>query len=103
MVFLKSPLTAGTLANIKIYKNGGSEQILVGSSGSYTQSMGGAYGSTLSPLLIGIRDDNNNGGYNSGFIGKMGEIILFSRSLSDDERKDIEKYLGKKWAIKLMN
>jgi len=101
MVFLSSPLTPGTLANIKIYKNGGSEQSLVGSGGSYTQGMGGAYGSALSPLLIGLRDDNNNGGYNSGFVGKMGEIIAFSRSLKNDERQDIEKYLGKKWGIKV--
>ncbi len=99
MVFLSSPLTPGTLANIKIYKNGGSEQALVGSGGSYTQNMGGSYGSTLSPLLIGLRDDNNNGGYNSGFIGKMGEIIAFSRALNTEERQSVEKYLGKKWGI----
>jgi len=101
MVFLSTPLSAGTLANIKIYKNGGSEQSLVGSSGSYTSGMGGAYGSTLSPPLIGIRDDNNNGGYNSGFVGKMGEIIAFSKSLNTEERQEVEKYLGKKWGIKV--
>lgn len=99
MLFLKSPLTAGTTANIKIYKNGGTELPLVGSSGSYTSSMGGAYGNTLSPLIIGLRDDNNNGGYNSGFVGDIGEIIVFSRSISDEERISVEKYLGKKWGI----
>jgi hypothetical protein len=31
----------------------------------------------------------------------MGEIIAFSRALSTDERQDIEKYLGKKWGIKV--
>ena len=99
MVFLSSPLTPGTLANIKIYKNGGNEQGLYGSGGSYTQGMGGAYGATLSPLLIGLRDDNNSGSYNSGFVGTMGEIIAFSRSLNAEERNAVEKYLGKKWGI----
>ena len=101
LVFLSSPLNPGTLANIKIYKNGGGEQGLVGSGGSYTQNMGGAYGSSQVPLLIGLRDDNNNGGYNSGFVGDMGEIIAYSRSLSTEERQSIEKYLGKKWGIKV--
>ena len=35
------------------------------------------------------------------FQGVAGEYILFGRSLKDDERKDIEKYLSKKWGIKL--
>lgn len=99
MLFLRSPLTPGTTANIKIYKNGGTELPLLGFSGSYTTGMGGAYGNSLSPLLIGIRDDNNNGLYNSGFVGNIGEIVAFSRSISDEERISVEKYLGKKWGI----
>ena len=99
MAFLSSPLNPGTTANIKIYKNGGTELPLVGSGGSYTQSMGGAYGNWLSPLLIGLRDDNNNGGYNSGFVGDIGEIVIYSRALNNEERQVVEKYLGKKWGI----
>jgi prepilin-type N-terminal cleavage/methylation domain-containing protein len=99
ILFLRSPLNPGTTANIKIYKNGGAELPLVGSSGSYTSSMGGAYGNSLSPLIIGLRDDANNGGYNSGFVGDIGEIVAFSRSISDEERISVEKYLGKKWGI----
>ncbi|GDX35904.1 hypothetical protein LBMAG18_04150 [Alphaproteobacteria bacterium] len=99
MAFLSSPLNPGTTANIKIYKNGGTELPLVGSGGSYTQSMGGAYGNWLSPLLIGLRDDNNNGGYNSGFVGDIGEIVIYSRALNTEERQSVEKYLGKKWGI----
>lgn len=33
--------------------------------------------------------------------GYIGEIILFERSLKDEERKSIEKYLGQKWGIKI--
>ena len=35
------------------------------------------------------------------FQGYAGEYILYGRALKDDERKDVEKYLSKKWGIKL--
>ena len=35
------------------------------------------------------------------FKGYAGEYILFGRAIKDDERKDVEKYLSKKWNIKL--
>ena len=31
----------------------------------------------------------------------LGEMIVFNRSLSNEDRKEIEKYLGKKWGIKV--
>lgn len=33
------------------------------------------------------------------FTGDFAEVIMFNRLLSDIERKDIERYLGKKWGI----
>ncbi len=33
--------------------------------------------------------------------GDIGEVIIFSRILKNQERKDIEEYLSTKWAIKL--
>ena len=35
------------------------------------------------------------------FKGDIGEIILFGRALSKEERQMVEKYLAKKWAITL--
>ena len=35
------------------------------------------------------------------YFGLMSEIILYNRNLTNDERQDVEKYLGKKWGIKL--
>ena len=35
------------------------------------------------------------------FGGDIGEIIIYDRALTDNERKDVEKYLSKKWAIKI--
>ena len=33
--------------------------------------------------------------------GQIGEIIIYDRALNDNERMDIEKYLAKKWNIKI--
>lgn len=33
------------------------------------------------------------------FDGHIGEIIIYNRALKTDERKDVEKYLGKKWGV----
>jgi type II secretory pathway pseudopilin PulG len=56
----------------------------------------------LSKIMIGVkRDDNNN--LSSYFKGKIAEIIIFNRSLSNEDRREIERYLGKKWNIKISN
>ena len=40
--------------------------------------------------------------FNTEFMnGTIGEIIIFDRALNTEERKSIESYLGKKWAIKV--
>lgn len=46
------------------------------------------------PLFIGKN-------HSQLFTGNIGEIIVYDRALKDDERQDIEDYLGKKWAIKI--
>lgn len=46
-------------------------------------------------FLIGKRSDNVY------FNGTISELILFARVLTLDERKEVESYLSKKWAIKV--
>jgi hypothetical protein len=42
------------------------------------------------------------GAYSSDlYIGDIAEIIIFNKSLTDNERKDAEQYLSRKWAITL--
>jgi prepilin-type N-terminal cleavage/methylation domain-containing protein len=38
--------------------------------------------------------------YSEGFIGHIGEFIIFDRVLKVDEYLDVEKYLSTKWGIK---
>ena len=54
----------------------------------------------LTKIMMGAkRDDSNN--LSSYFKGKIAEIIIFNRSLSSEDRREIERYLGKKWNIKI--
>ena len=59
-------------------------------------SVAGIY-ATTSPWAM-FKYTNSNTLY---FKGYAGEYILFGRAIKDDERKDVEKYLSKKWGIKL--
>jgi len=59
-------------------------------------SVAGIY-RTTSPWAI-FKYTNSNPLY---FQGVAGEYILIGRVIADDERKDIEKYLAKKWGIKI--
>jgi prepilin-type N-terminal cleavage/methylation domain-containing protein len=49
-------------------------------------------------LYMGCRYLGGPGIYYNGYIS---EVIIFSRSLSTEERKSIESYLGKKYSIKV--
>jgi len=64
---------------------------------STTSDNNGAAGTVLddqSAVLLGSNSIDNR--YFDGYIG---EIISFNRALPDDERKIVEKYLGKKWGV----
>ncbi len=98
MVLLSTPLTNGGTSNVKIFKNGGSELALTADVGGYNSGLNGAYAVGNYNLYLGVRFDHRSSlnAYYSGFIG---EVIIFSRALSAEDRKEIEKYLGKKWGI----
>lgn len=53
----------------------------------------------ITTILLGCTWQN--GAFNNPYNGEIAEIIIYSRALKTDERKDIEKYLSKKWAIKI--
>ncbi len=56
-------------------------------------------GSTVNNGRLGICARlTSNVGYCNGDVG---EAIIFSRALKDEERKAVEKYLGKKWGIRV--
>ena len=50
-------------------------------------------------LRVGCNYFNTNTAFHNGFIA---EIIIYSRGLNTEERKSVEAYLSKKYAIKLL-
>jgi prepilin-type N-terminal cleavage/methylation domain-containing protein len=75
------------------YRNG----LKIDSSGS----SGGSLDSTAGLLSYDNARIGSYSYYNYHYKGDIGEIIIFNKALNNDEIKDIEKYLGRKWRIDL--
>jgi hypothetical protein len=84
---------------ITFIKNGSNVKIKINSAILANSSIASA---TINPSLVA---NFSIGKYlpdiNYYFFGYIGELIIFKKSLSDSEIKDIEQYLSKKWGIKL--
>lgn len=73
-----------------IYKNGTSLSLFTGSNGTFTG---------VTPSNANYEVACVSGTLNAAI--ELGEVIFYTRSLSDFERGQIEQYLSKKWGIKL--
>lgn len=78
------------VAGMRYWRNGATN---VTASNAATASL-----SALSQLGIG-RFSQDNGSTVSYYNGDIAEIIIFKRSLKTDEKRAVEYYLGKKYAI----
>ena len=103
MVISQAPMVQNDVSNIKIYRNGfletstkvgvGYNSALIENSKQYADGHGRVY--------VGARKTSDSATPSSFFEGLLGEMIIFNRSLNNEDRKEIEKYLGKKWGIKV--
>ena len=103
MVISQAPMVQNDVSNIKIYRNGfletstkvgvGYNSALIENSKQYADGYGRVY--------VGARKISDSATPSSFFEGLLGEMIIFNRSLNNEDRKEIEKYLGKKWGIKV--
>ncbi|QNN22843.1 hypothetical protein HED60_11385 [Planctomycetales bacterium ZRK34] len=48
--------------------------------------------STDERLTLGVRGNSLD-----GFVGEMGEVLIFDHALSETERRQVERYLARKW------
>jgi len=55
--------------------------------------------SGINNIIMGAK--KNGGSYSSYFKGKIAEILIFNQSLSGEDRREVERYLGRKWGIKI--
>jgi len=53
----------------------------------------------ITSLFLGSRF--NSGVANGFYNGDISEVIFFSRALNTEERKSVEQYLSKEYAIKI--
>jgi len=58
-----------------------------------SKTLGGNWDTVNTPLCIGYRPNTHR----TLFRGQIGEVLLFDRLLSEQERADIEDYLVNKW------
>ena len=73
---------------------------IVESNTSSSGHMHAGVGANPFPSNIRIGSSCQPGAYNEGFIGHIGEFIVFDRVLKVDEYLEVEKYLSTKWGIK---
>ena len=83
--------SVNTTNGFKMYTNGSQKALA---------TSGTSVASVPSSLYIG-RYFTGSGFYDRYFKGYIGEIIMYDRALTTEERKAVEKYLGKKWGVKL--
>jgi hypothetical protein len=103
LIVYQSPMVLGNPSNIKIFRNGYLQSVSNINSG-YTSSLienTKKYSDVSNRIYLGARKINDNATPTSFFKGLLGEMIVFNRSLNNEDRKEIEKYLGKKWGIKV--
>ena len=58
-----------------------------------------SYGTDSRKLLVGARDDNDNGNYNSFHSGDIAEIMLFDVALDATARGALEASLKTKYGL----
>ncbi|MDX2083528.1 MAG: prepilin-type N-terminal cleavage/methylation domain-containing protein [Rickettsiales bacterium] len=93
-VFLEVSSYDNSTSILKSHRNG-----VAGNSATLTHIL------TVSTVnnTIGVRKNTDGGVVGDWMFGNIGEIIIFDRSLKDEERKAVENYLGKKWGITITN
>lgn len=104
IIIYQSPMVKGDISNIKIFRNGYlSSSNLKINEGYNSQIIESSkkYADNSARLYLGGVKTGDNATPNSFFQGLLGEMIVFNRSLNNEDRKEIEKYLGKKWGIKV--
>jgi len=104
IIIFSSPTDLGSTANIKFFKNGfllDSNQV---GSNSYNSSLINtlkSYSANSHKFYLGATKATENSQPKNFFKGMIGELIIFNRSLNNEDRKEIEKYLGRKWGVKV--
>jgi len=89
--------SSGTPPNHIRYRSGGQEQTVTTSNTGTSWMSPGSYVTIAGSMRIGGRKDSDGSGFDSIFMGHVGEVIIFKSELTTPQIQDIEKYLLSRW------
>ena len=104
IIIYSTPTDLGSTANIKFYKNGYLQDSNQVGSNSYNSAIINSlksYSANYHKFYLGSTKATENSIPKNFFKGIIGELIIFNRSVNNDDRKEIERYLGRKWGVKV--
>ena len=102
VVIYQSPIYQGSVDNVKIYRNGNLWSSNAVGSNSFNSPFAETYkkySDGSNKIYVGAKKTATT--ESAFFDGFLGEMIVFNRSLNNEDRNEIERYLGKKWGIKV--
>jgi hypothetical protein len=83
--------------NVKFFRDGA--QIATQLDDATGWPSAGGYGTQSKKLVVGARDDNDTGSYNSHHAGDVAEIMIFSVALEPAQRTAVEASLKTKYGL----
>ncbi|MFZ9469652.1 MAG: prepilin-type N-terminal cleavage/methylation domain-containing protein [Rickettsiales bacterium] len=104
IIIYSTPTDLGSTANIKFFKNGYLQDSNQVGSNSYNSAIINSlksYSANYHKFYLGSTKATENSIPKNFFKGIIGELIIFNRSVNNDDRKEIERYLGRKWGVKV--
>jgi len=87
------PAEADTVTGLTFFQNGALQ------TDTHTATTGDVMSTNSSNSFELGRDNGTDENY---FSGHLGELIIYSRDLKQEERQAVEEYLGKKWRVKMV-
>lgn len=89
--------SSGSAPNHVLYRSGGQPQTVLTSNAGVSYMSPGSYITGAGSFRIGGRKDSDGPGFDSTYMGHVGEIIIYKSELTTTQIQDIEKYLLSRW------
>jgi hypothetical protein len=89
--------SSGSAPNHVVYRSGGQPQTVLNSTTGVSYMSPGSYITSSGSFRIGGRKDSDGSGFDSIYMGHIGEIIIYKSELTTTQIENVEKYLLSRW------
>ena len=89
--------SSGSAPNHVIYRSGGQPQTVLTSYTNVSYPSPGSYITIAGTMRLGGRKDSDGSGFDSKYMGHIGEVIIYKSELTTSQIKNVEKYLLSRW------